>query len=199
MDISAWWSTIPTLEKAYWLIAIPASIAFLIILAMTIFGGEVDSDIDGDADASIEGDEGIGFQFITVKNLIAFFTIMSWTGIACSSGGLTPMYTIIISVLAGLAMMTIMATIYYLMGKLTESGTMKPTSAIGSIGETYLRIPPNKEGFGKVQIQIQGALRTLDAMTNDSEEIKTGSIIKVVDVIDEHILLVTITSKTKNN
>jgi hypothetical protein len=42
--------------------------------------------------------------------------------------------------------------------------------------------------MGKVQIKVQGALRTLNAMTEDTEIIKTGSLIEVTDIIGENIL-----------
>ena len=63
-------------------------------------------------------------------------------------------------------------------------------NAIGNSGDVYLSIPAKKAGMGKVQIKVQGAVRTLNAMTEDSEIIKTGSLIEVTDIIGENILLV---------
>jgi hypothetical protein len=184
-----WWSSLESFEKIYWAIAIPASFAFLIQLVATFFGGDADADMD--IDAEFDADTGIGFQFFTLKNLIAFFAIFSWTGLACIDAGLSKSATIGISVSSGLAMMVIMASIFYFAHKLTQSGTLKLSNAIGSEGETYLTIPANKGGYGKVQINIQGALRDLDALTDDAEDIPTGSIIKVVEVSSNNILTVT--------
>jgi hypothetical protein len=44
--------------------------------------------------------------------------------------------------------------------------------------------------MGKVQLNVQGSMRTLDAITDDQETIPTSSIVQVVNVIDDHILLV---------
>jgi hypothetical protein len=44
--------------------------------------------------------------------------------------------------------------------------------------------------MGKVQLNVQGSLRTLDAITDDANPIPTNSIIEVLDLIDEQILLV---------
>jgi hypothetical protein len=52
-------------------------------------------------------------------------------------------------------------------------------------------IPANGEGFGKVQINVQGTVRELDAINADSEDLPTGSLIKVIEIIDGHILKVT--------
>lgn len=190
LSMSGWWNELATFEKINWLIAIPFSILFLIQLILTFIGGDVDQmAADGDADASIESDTGIDFQFLTLKNLIAFFTIFGWTGIICIKGGLHPGVSVAISVLAGLIMMTIMASLMYFMGKLTESGTLDLRNAIGKTCTVYLTIPANMGGLGKVQIQVQG-FQTLDAMTDHDEKIPTGSIVVVKDVINNEYLLV---------
>jgi hypothetical protein len=87
-------------------------------------------------------------------------------------------------------MMLLMATLFYLMSKLAENGTLKMNNAVGKLGEVYLVIPAGRGGMGKVQLNVQGSLRTLDAITDDLEKIPTSSIIQVLDVIDDQILLV---------
>jgi len=147
---------------------------------------------DGDSDVSVDGDSGIDFQFITLKNLVAFFTIFGWTGIACIGGGLEAGIAVVISTIAGLFMMALMASIVYFMGKLTDSGTLNLKNAIGKGGTVYLTIPANRSGLGKVQIKVQG-LQTLDAMTDNEAEIKTGSIIQVSEILNNEILIVKLT------
>ncbi|MBN1118033.1 MAG: serine protease [Bacteroidales bacterium] len=190
MTISEAWQTMLFLEKIYWCFAIPFSLLFVIQLVLTFFGGDMDAvGVDGDADFSIEHDSGISFQFISLKNLIAFFTIFGWAGITCIDAGLANWLSILISTLCGLIMMAIMAAIVYFMGKLTESGTLELNHAIGKVGSVYLTIPPKRNGMGKVQIKVQG-LQTLDALTDSDEEIKTGGVVEVVEIINNEILLV---------
>ena len=184
-----WWSNIELFEKIFWILAIPSTLAFLFQLVTTFIGG--DMDIDSDIDSEIDGDTGAGFSFFTLKNLIAFFTIFSWTGLGCLDAGLGKFPSIAIAIFAGLIMMTIMASIFYFASRLTESGTLNLNNAIGSQGEVYLTIPANKGGFGKIQIKIQGSLRELEALTTDTQDLKTGSIVKVVDVSTNNILTVT--------
>jgi hypothetical protein len=184
-----WWSALDSFEKTFWIIAIPSSFAFLIQLITTFLGGDMDTDTD--LDTEVESDTGVGFQFLTIKNLIAFFTIFSWTGIACIDIGLGKSPTIIISLIAGLVMMTIMASIFYFANKLTESGSLNLRNAVNAEGQTYLTIPAKKGGYGKIQIKIQGALRDLDAVTKDSTDIPTGTIVKVTEVSSNNVLTVT--------
>jgi hypothetical protein len=77
-------------EQVFWLIAIPFTLIFIIQLLMTIIGVSSDHGLDnfGDSDMNVDSDAGIGFQFISLKNFIAFFTIFGWTGLACLDGGL---------------------------------------------------------------------------------------------------------------
>ena len=178
-----------TSEKIFWLIAIPFTVFFLLQLIMTFTGaGFDDTASDGDADTDAEG--GIGFQFISIKNLVAFFTIFGWTGIWGLHRGFSVLTTVIIAVIAGLLMMLIMASLVYYMGKLTETGSLNLNNAIGKIGTVYLHIPSERKGMGKVQIKVQG-FQTLDAFTDDLEDLPTGSVVQVLDIINNEILLVT--------
>ena len=82
------WETMMLIEKIYWCFAIPFSLVFVIQVILTIFGGDMDAvEADGDADVSVDSDTGISFQFLSLKNLIAFFTVFGWTGIVCVNGG----------------------------------------------------------------------------------------------------------------
>ncbi len=42
----------------------------------------------------------IGFQFFTIKNLVVFFTLFGWTGLACLDSGLSLPVTLVASLMA---------------------------------------------------------------------------------------------------
>lgn len=192
LNINTWWDSLTTLQMIYWAISIPASLVFVIQLVMTFFGSDADADgLDaiGDADLSVDSDSGVGFQFISLKNFVAFFTVFAWVGLACVYSEMPGWATVLISTVAGIIMMLIMASIYYFMGKLTESGTLSMKTAIGKTATVYLLIPEKRKATGKVQLNLQG-YRTLDAMTDDDEAIPTGAIVQVVDILNDEILLV---------
>jgi hypothetical protein len=88
-----------------------------------------------------------------------------------------------------------MAALFYYMSKLQHSGTLNISNAMNMTGEVYLTIPASKKGMGKVQIKIQGALRELEAMTDENEEIPTGRAIQVTGITQSDILIV----RTINN
>ncbi|XLS28861.1 hypothetical protein ACJD0Z_16900 [Flavobacteriaceae bacterium M23B6Z8] len=187
--MDAWFSGLDIFEKIYWTIAIAGSAVFVLMMVLTFFGGGDVSD-SGDVDAEIEGDSGIGFQFITVKNLIGFFTIFGWSGIACIDAGFSKPITVVISVVCGLIMMALMATMFYYMSKLTASGTLDYKNAINAVGEVYLTIGADRSKIGKAHVRIQGSLRELEALTDSSNDLISGSVIKVKDVTDNGILIV---------
>jgi hypothetical protein len=184
-----WFSALTYFEKFYWFIAGISSTIFVFVIISTFLGGDAD-DIDGDVDAEMDGDTGIGFQFFTLKNLVAFFTIFSWAGISCINEGYGKGVTILISTIAGLIMMVIMGALLYYISKLVSSGTLKLENAIGNVGEVYLTIGANRSKIGKVHVTIQGALRELDALADSKENLKTGTVIKVKDITGTGILIV---------
>jgi hypothetical protein len=185
-----WWGSMLTAEKVFWLIALPFTAVFLVQLILTFIGGDTDHlNISADHDLTMDSDHGIGFQFLSIKNLIGFFSIMGWTGIAMINGGKPIGITILISTLAGLMMMVIMATMVYYLGKLTEQNVLNLNNAKGKVGTVYLRIPARRKGMGQVQINVQG-FQTLSAVTDEPEEIKTGAVVEVVDSINNEVLLV---------
>ncbi|SFZ89852.1 hypothetical protein SAMN05428642_101598 [Flaviramulus basaltis] len=191
--MSDWFSNLDLLSKIYWLIAIIGSLIFTLVFILAFVGGDAD-EFDS-VDSEIDGDAGIGFQFITFKNLVGFFTIFGWSGIACIEAGLSKPITFIISTFCGLVMMAIMASMFYLMRKLSDSGTLNYKNAIGAIGEVYLTIAANRAKMGKVTVTIQGASRELEALTDSLMELKSGTIIKVLDVTNNGILIVDQTRK----
>jgi hypothetical protein len=184
-----------TLEQSYWYIALIGSAIFVVIFIMTFIGGG-DVDMEADMDASEAGDDGgVGFQFFTFKNVIAFFTIFGWTGIICIGAGFSTTSTIIISTIAGFIMMVLTTLLFFWIAKMAESGTLKIKNAIGVVGEVYLPIGANRSKMGKVQIKVQGSLRELEAITDDNEDLKTTTIIKVIEVVSSELLLVERLSK----
>ncbi len=186
--MNEWFAAFEPFEKVYWSIALIASAIFIVIIILTFVGGDLED--SGDVDAEIEGDTGIHFQFLSFKNLIGFFTLFGWTGIACIGEGLSKGMVILISTLCGLLMMTIMASIFYYLGKLNSSGSLKIENALNQIGEVYLTIGANRSRIGKVHINIQGGLRELEALTDETSDLHQGDIITVTQITGTGILIV---------
>ncbi|MEO9532226.1 MAG: hypothetical protein ABJG68_10955 [Crocinitomicaceae bacterium] len=183
-----WWGAMTQLEHVYWIIALIASIIFVVLFLGTIIGG-VDADMDS-VDADIEADGGIGFQFLTVKNVTGFFTVFAWAGIGSINNGNSTTVTFIISLTSGLIMMIAMAWLFAFMAKQAESGTLLIKNAIGQIGEVYITVGKNRSTIGKIQIKVQGSLRELEALTDHDDDLVQGNVIKVTEIVSGELLLV---------
>lgn len=190
-----WFAAFTLFEKIYWSIALISSVIFVILLVMTLLGGDAEDFDDGNVDADIEGDTGIGFQFLSFKNLMGFLTIFGWSGIACLDGGLSKSLTVLISVICGLLMMFVMASLFYYLGKLQSSGTLKLKNALNQVGEVYLTIGANRSSIGKVSVTVQGTLRELEALTDEEKDLVHGNVVRVKHITDNGILIVELLNK----
>ena len=177
-----------SLQITFWVTAMIGSLIFLVLFALSLLGA--DSDADMDTDTQMDGDTGIGIQFFTFKNVMAFFTIFGWTGIACLDKDMSYGASIAIAVVAGFIMMVFMAFMFLWISKLAESGTLKIENSVGNVGEVYLSIGANRSRIGKVSIDVQGSRRELSALTDEEEDLKQGAVIRVTTVISGELLLV---------
>jgi hypothetical protein len=191
LSFTSWWQHLETFEKILWGIALVFSAFYLLQSLLSLAGGDADH-AAGDSDSSIAHDDGLGHQFFTIKNMIAFFTMFGWVGIATHASGMNKLVTILIAFAAGTIIVLLMIVLLKNMSRLRHNGAMQLTNAINQTGSTYLFIPANRSGVGKVHIKVQGTLHELPAMTDDDIEIATGKLIRVKNIINDRILLVTI-------
>jgi len=183
-----WVNSLSIIEKVYWASAILATVLFLVQTVMAFIG------VDGDAHEAIDvelEEPTLGSQFFTLKSMLGFFMLFGWAGLGALELELPLWAVALMSIVAGGIMMLLTALIFYGMSKMTDNGTLKIRNAVNSFGEVYLVIPASRGGMGKVQITVQGALRELDALTDDPNGIPTGSIVQVIDIMNERILIVT--------
>lgn len=190
--LDEFWSQLDAFEKILWVIASAFTLMFIIQTIFTFLSGG-DESAFGDADDYVDGDGGIDYQFFTVKNMIAFFSILGWIGLGCYSEGLSIPASLIIGVLAGITVVFVMVWLMKKISGLKEDGTLNFKNAIQKTGTVYLTIPATRNGVGKVQIVLQGSSRDLDAITDDDIDIQTGKLITVIG-LKENLLIVT----TKN-
>jgi len=190
-----WFAALTLFEKIYWAVALIASVILIILLVLTLLGGDAEDFDGGDVDADIDGDTGIGFQFLSFKNFMGFFTIFGWTGIACLDAGMSKGITVLISVVCGLMMMLAMASLFYYLGKMQSSGTLKLKNALNQVGEVYLTIGANRSKIGKVSVTVQGTLRELEALTDEEKDLVLGNVVSVKEVTDNGILIVELLNK----
>ncbi|MFK8037499.1 MAG: hypothetical protein AB8B74_04365 [Crocinitomicaceae bacterium] len=184
--MSDFFAEMSALQITFWITALVGSSIFVLLLVMSLFGVDSDADVDTD----IEADVGIGIQFFTFKNIMAFFTLFGWTGIVCLQNAYSNGTSITIATLAGVSMMLLLSFIFLWISKLSESGTLKISNAVGEVGEVYLSVGANRSKIGKITIDVQGSKRELSALTDSEDDLKQGDVIKVLSVVSGEILLI---------
>ncbi len=188
--LTGWWAGLSGIEQVFWGISIVFSVLFVIQFVLSLIGLDFDADAEADFDhaGSVDGLDA-DFTIFSVRGIIAFFTFFGWTGVVALSNGLGTVVSLLLAIGSGFAAMFIVAYLFYLFLKLQSSGTLNLDNALDGLGEVYLIIPGENSGTGKIQIKVQGSLRELDAIT-EGEEIPTGSTIRVIDVLENGLLLV---------
>lgn len=189
LNIGSWWKEMEGFDKIFWFIAILFSLLFIIQTIFSFAAGDNDQAY-GDSDTATELDQGIGYEFLTIKNFIAFFTIFGWTGVALLQSNMNKTGIIGFAFLGGCVVVVMMFFIMRSMSNLKDSGTLKIENALGKTATVYLLIPSNRKGMGKITIDLQGTQRELNAVTDDGEDIATGSFVTVTGILNNNILKV---------
>jgi len=171
--------------KTLWIITLAASLIFIVQSLFSFIGGDSDAaDFDTDLDGMHDS-----FHWFTFRNLVNFLLGFGWTSIALYH---TIDDSFIVAVLAagvGIFMVWMFFWVSMRLQDLAQDNTMQLTEAIGRVGQVYLHIPQQKSGRGKLHITIRNTLRELDAVT-EGESIPTGASARVVDIIDNQVLMV---------
>lgn len=173
------------LLKAFWYIALPVSIFFLLQTISTfvgLSGAETDAETDG-----IDGD--MTFEVFTLRNLINFLLGFSWTGISFYDTIENKTILVLIALSVGVLFVFVFFILIKQILKLSEDNSFKIESAIDKTAEVYLAIPEANSGKGKIQISINGAFHELDAITRSTTNIATGSLVRVV-AVEQNIVIV---------
>lgn len=183
-DLSTWWQALSNAEQWFWAIGLISNVLFLIYLLMQ-FAGSHDTDVpDGDVP-----DLDAGFTILSLRSLLAFGMFMGYTGVVSLRLGGNWFVALVAGIAAGILAAWLAWRLLRIILRLQSSGTLDLQNAIGQTGEVYLPIPAGLNGAGKVMVEVQGALRELDAVSEEAS-IPNGQPVLVVGLTDEGALIV---------
>jgi hypothetical protein len=180
-----------TLYTIYLICAIAGGAILVLRLVLMLAG------IDhGDApDVSVEvepatGAEGAGeVNFLSLQSIAGFFTLFGLVGMGLLQVGVHWGWSLVGGLAAGLFTGWVTTMIFLQMRRLQSEGNLVISNAVGQVGTVYLTIP--EKGSGVVTVTVQGAARSLDAVSEHGQRIPTGSVVRVVGVTAGKILVVT--------
>ncbi|MBX7165750.1 MAG: hypothetical protein K1X74_05325 [Pirellulales bacterium] len=183
----------------YSVCAIVGGTVLIAQFAMTLLGlGDGDHSIDGDAgldvdhDLSTDGSHDVEhhthgaswfFGVVTFRTLVAAVTFFGLAGLAAQANALEPASVLVVALAAGAAAMYGVHRLMRLFADLRADGTVRVSDAVGQTGTVYVRIPADRRGQGKIQLNLQNQTIELTAVTAASRELPTGATIVVTSVI----------------
>lgn len=194
-----WWTSLSTTMQVLWAVTLSASLIFIIQSILTFIGlggdGGIDTDVDASGDVDFSGGDGSfdadpSMNLLTFRNLVNFCLGFGWTAVLLNDSIKSDVVLIIVATIVGIGLVAFVMWLFKWLSGMQQNGNIDiRKSAVGCEGKVYLTIPAEREGEGKVQITINNAVREYDAIT-DGDTIKTGTAIKVTDVINDYTLLV---------
>ena len=185
-------NSLEPLQKFFWVIALCASLVFLIQTIMTFVGLGTDADVDaGPMDSSIDSmEDGSLSGVFSFRNLINFLLGYGWAGALLFSSIEKGWLLQVVAIAVGLVFVLAFVFMFRQVMKLSHDGSFKMSEAVGLKADVYLRIPASRSGRGKVQVSVKGSVHEVDAMTDRNDEIATGAQVKIVKVLGDDLLLV---------
>ena len=205
-----WWNSLELLNQVFYGVAIFFSVVFLwqfIATLIGMIGGESDVDVHGDADIEVDADMDAAvdvdgdievdsdahvgasetmaaFKMLSVRSIIAFGMLFGWAGALYLDADTDLGTTLILSFIWAFAGMLVVASIFYLMRRMTETGTPAVKTCVGRPGTVYMNIPPG--GAGKVRTMVSGVLSVVNARSTHDELLTQGVPVKIVKMLNQN-------------
>ncbi len=121
LNFSSFIEALVSINTIYWIITIPASLVFLVQLALTFFYAESKTNSVSTKSATNNEEVPIVFKLFNFRNTIGFFTAFGWSGLACIDVGSSNTLVIIMSIICGCILALTMAIVFFFVRKLMRS------------------------------------------------------------------------------
>ena len=204
--MAEWWSNLTSLNRFFYMAATFFSVFFvwqLIAVFVGLDAGEAEADLDG-ADGADGVDDGVdvdttyddfeegaaadaaetatAFKLLSVRSALTFLTLFTWGAALYLDRGNSLGTALTYSVLWGLAGMLSVALVFYLLRKLSESGTADLQTCVGRTGTVYVAIPAT--GEGQVRVTVSGVVSCVKARATGDSDINAGTVVRVARCLD---------------
>ena len=188
-DLILFYKELPFMMQIFWGCAIVSSVFILVQLVLSLIGMG-DFEFDADAAAADGLDASGGVDLFTVKNITNFFVGFGWAGISLRDVIETDWILLAVSVGFGILFVVIFILLFRQLMKLENNSAVGVEETVGKNADVYLRIPAGRGGKGKVQLSIKGAVKEYNAVTDEAENIPSGTIVRITEIIGKDCVLV---------
>lgn len=183
--MTAWWSTLQPLNHWFYTAAAFFSVFFVwqLISAIAGLGGgaDVDATVEPSWDHQSPNDSGDSvqvFKLLSIRSVLAFFTLFSWAGALYLNLGLPVARSLVYALLWGLAAMALVSLAFYLLRRMSASGNQQIGECVGQTAAVYLDIPEN--GEGEVRLMCGGVMTHYKARLPRGQAARAGATVRVV-------------------
>jgi len=182
--MTAWWSALQPLNQWFYVAAAIFGVFFLWQLVAAIVGiGGGDAGIDPAADhISVHDavDTVATFQLLSVRSIVAFFTLFFWGGAFYMNAGVPTLRALVYALLWGIAAMVFVSLAFHFLRRMSSSGNLQIASCVGQTATVYLDIPAG--GDGEVRLQCSGVMTHFKARAAHGVAVKAGTSVRVLKV-----------------
>ena len=167
------WQNLTFSEQIFSTIGLVSNLLFVIYYLFSHF---LDSDSTDSADLSPDG----LLPMLSLRGILAFGMFTGWTAFALARSGYSTLWASLGGIAAGWFAAWLVWRMLRWMLTWQSSGTLDMRRAIGKNGVVHLVVPAIGQGTGKIHLELQGALRELDAIAA-TQPLLTGTRVIVVD------------------
>jgi len=191
-----WWNSLTALNQFFY-----GGAAFFTLIFLWQFvgmliglshGGDFDMHADAGADVQVDSLEAhsmhdavestVAFHILSVRAILAFFTLFSWAGALYLNIGRSTSQSLILALAWGAAGWVVVAVLLHWLRKLAETGTRRLSTALGQTGTVYVDIPAG--GQGEVRVAVSGVVSMVKARAAGGQAIKAGSPVTITRLLD---------------
>jgi membrane protein implicated in regulation of membrane protease activity len=174
-------------QKVLIFIGTPSAFLLLVFFIASLFGfGDHDFDFDHDVDSDVDAghDMDPGLRLFSIKGVIIFLAIFSWTSLFLIDLGFHFILNLITSTAFSLLILYQFSKLFKFMNNLREEKNFNPRDLIGTTAVAVLSMEPNKRG--KIHIELtNGGSTEYFALNSTDTKIERGDSVFIEGYLED--------------
>lgn len=177
-----WWDALPLIVQAFWTIALVGTMLWFIYLGV-LLQPLTSSPRDQNRRKPTLG-------IISGGSTVTFLAAFGWLGLYFLTHDIKPKTAIVLSAILALVVdVLLIGWVYWRMGRFARKRVLPEHPTLYQTARVQISVPANRNGMGKVQLQLREGTHELNAIT-DGDSIPSGVTVHIVDIVDNETIIV---------
>jgi membrane protein implicated in regulation of membrane protease activity len=172
--------------NVYLICAVVGGTVFVLQMILTLIGGG-GHDFDGHDGSPVVDHDAHFWGVFSLRAIVAGVTAFGLGGLLVKSAGGTTVVSAPVAIGSFFAAALLVAGMLRMMGKFSADGTTRIQQAVGRPGVVYVNIPADRQGPGKVHLDLQNRTVEVEAITYGNA-LATGTRVVVTSVIGSNMV-----------